>query len=62
MHTCDEMRAVLKKMGVKGTSTMKKAELTKTCKAHGCMDEHGVMHHSVHHRFVPPSHKKKMMK
>jgi len=52
MHTCDEMRVCLKKMGVKGMSGLKKAELKKMCKLHGCMDEHGVLHMVIKKKMI----------
>jgi len=50
------MKECLKKMGVKGYSGCSKAELTKMCKEHGCMDEKGEM------KPKPKHSKKKMMK
>jgi len=60
MHTMAHMKECLKKMGVKGYSGCNKAELTKMCKEHGCMDEHGMMKHHSEHK--PKHHKKKTMK
>lgn len=57
MHTIAHMKECLKKMGVKGYSGCSKAELTKMCKEHGCMDD--VMKHAEHKM---KHHKKKMMK